>query len=274
MQKDGFSVKKGQVIKLDYENREFEVIVIDPNGLGKGQPSIGFGFRMMDKHSGLSESTISDWVTQESAFDSERNIEYKSLKVPSGNVFRVTEISGLDGNEYSVLEVSDWITLVVDVLDKPGKVRKPTQRNLIKFLSWFAVKGLYADAYTLLKGEYTLADNRTLSAWMRSRIEGIAHRNNYTNFLQQQGCSEGNEYAYWTNYIYLGLFGMKKSDMLERWELVEGSKIIGRNYIPEIEGLEAVAYCERQVIDLFYNDLKQAHDDAIGFAKRRFNLDF
>ena len=61
---------------------------------------------MMDKHSGLSESTISDWVTEESAFDSERNIEYKSLKVPSGNVFRVTEISGLDGNEYSVLEVS------------------------------------------------------------------------------------------------------------------------------------------------------------------------
>ena len=274
MTEGNFKVKKGQIVNLDYEDREFEVIVIDPHGLGKNQPSIGFGFRMMDKHSGLSESTISDWVSKESVFDSERNIEYKPLKPPSGNIFRVTEIFGLDGNKYSVLEVSDWVALVVDVLDKPGKVRKPTQRNLIKFLSWFAVKGLYADAYTLLKGQYTEADNRMLSAWMRSRLQGIAHRNNYTVFLQQQGCNEGYEYANWTNYVYLGLFGMKKSDMLEQWELIEGNKSIGRNYIPEVEGLEAVAYCERQVIDLFHSHLKQAHDDAISFAKKKFKLDF
>jgi hypothetical protein len=30
--------------------------------------------------------------------------------------------------------------------------------------------------------------------------------------------------------------------MVERWELVEGDKNIGRNYIDEVEGLEAVAY--------------------------------
>ncbi|HCF28432.1 MAG TPA: hypothetical protein DEV81_14795 [Cyanobacteria bacterium UBA11049] len=272
MTERNFKVKKGQIVNVDYEDREFEIIVIDPNGLGKNQPSIGFGFRMMDKYSGLSESTISDWVSKESVFDGERNIEYKPLKPPSGNIFRVTEIIGLDGNRYSVLEVSDWVALVVDVLDKPGKVRKPTQRNLIKFLSWFAVKGLYADAYTLLKGQYTEADNRTLSAWMRSRLEGIAHRNNYTVFLQQQGCNEGYEYANWTNYVYLGLFGMKKSDMLQQWELIEGDKSIGRNYIPEVQGLEAVAYCERQVIELFHSDLKQAHDDAISFAQKKYKL--
>ena len=67
---------------------------------------------------------------------------------------------------------------------------------------------------------------------------------------------------------------MDKKQMVEAWELVEGKKSIGRNYIPEVEGLEAVAYCENQVIELFHSDLKQAHDDAISFAKKRFNLSF
>ena len=274
MSDNNFNVKKGQIVPLNYEGREFEVIVIDPDGLGKNQPSIGFGFRMMERHAGLPEQTISNWVTEESGFEVDPNKAVKFLKVPSDNVYRLTQMYGLDKKPYSVLEVSDWVALVVDVLDKPGKVRKATQRNLIKFLAWFAVKGLYADAYALLKGKYTEADSRTLSAWMISRLNGIAHRNNYTNFLQQKGCEEGYEYANWTNYIYLGLFGMTKNDMLHNWELVEGNKNTGRNYIPEIEGIEAVAYCERQVIDLFHSDLKQAHDDAIGYAKKRFDLNF
>lgn len=274
MAKGDSSVKKGQVFPLSYEAREFEVIVIDPDGLGKGQPSIGFGFRMMDKYAGLPEQTISNWVTEESGFEVDPNKEEKWLKLPSGNVYRLTQIIGLDNKSYSVLEVAEWVTLVVDVLEKPGKVRKPTQRKLIQFLSWFVVKGLYADAYAYLKGKYTEADSRTVSAWMMSRLAGIAHRNNYTAFLQQNGCDEGWKYAKWTNYIYSGLFGMTKDDMLQQWELVEGVKTIGRNYIPEIEGIEAVAYCERQVIDLFHTSLQQAHDDAIDFAKKKFKLEF
>ena len=274
MSKDSSDVKKGQIVKIDYENREFELIVIDPNGLGKNQPSLGFGFRMMEKHAGLPEQTSSNWVTEESGVEVDPNNTHKFLKVPSGNFYRLTQMIGLDKKPYYVLEVSDWITLVVDVLDKPGKVRKPTQRNLIKFLSWFAVKGIYADAYAFLKGSYTEADSRTLSAWMKSRLEGIAHRNNYTAFLQRNGCQEGYEYANWTNYVYVGLFGMKKAEILKQWELVEGNKTIGRNYIPEVEGLEAVAYCEKQVIELFHSDLQQAHDDAVSFAKKKFNLDF
>ena len=39
-------LKRGSLTKLTYEGREFEAIVIDPDGLGKGQPSVGFGFRM------------------------------------------------------------------------------------------------------------------------------------------------------------------------------------------------------------------------------------
>lgn len=267
-------VKVGQIIPIVYEGREFEVIVIDPNGLGRNQPAIGFGFRLMEKHGGLPEQTLSNWLTKKQGFEGDPNNDLQSLKLPSGKVFGVTQITGIDNNEYTVLEVSEWVALAADVLKKPGKIRKSTKDNLIDFLSWFAVKGFYADAYASLKGNYSEADSRAVSAWMQARLEGISKRNKYTKFLQEQGCEEWYEYANWTDRVYLGLFGMKKRKMVEAWELIEGDKSIGRNYIPEAKGLEAVAYCEKQVLELFHSDLAQAHDDAINFAKKKFNLDF
>lgn len=259
------SIRKGQLIKLNFEGREFEIIVIDPDGLGKDQPSVGFGFRMMDRHAGLPEPTLSQWL------ESDSNTGDLELKPPSGNAFRVIQITGEDKNEYFVVEASDWVALAIDVLKKPGKVRKPTQNKILDFLAWFAVKGFYADAYTVLKGVYTAKDSRTLSAWMEMRLFGVRKRNKYTDFLQLQGC-QNYDYAYWTDYVYLGLFGMQKWQMVKVWDLVEGNKDIGRNYISEVEGLEAVAYCENQVVELFHADLQQAHDDAISFAKRKFNF--
>jgi hypothetical protein len=265
-------IRRGQLITLSFEGKEFEVIVIDPNGLGNNQPSVGFGFRMMDRHAGLPQQTLTNWITEESGFEGDPNKASKFLKLPSGNTFRVTQITGLDNNEYSVLEVSEWVMLAADVLKKSGKVRKAVQNSLIDFLSWFAVKGFYADAYAALKGAYTEADSRAVSAWMQTRLAGISRRNRYTKFLQEQGCEEWYEYANWTDYVYQALFGMKKKQIVEAWELVEGDKNIGRNYIPEIEGLETVAYCETQVVELFCGDLRQAHDDAISYAKRKFKL--
>lgn len=268
------SSRKGQLITLPFESREFEVIVIDPDGLGKNQPSIGVGFRLIEKYAGLPEQTLSNWLTKESGLEGDPNNDFQFLKLPSGNTFRVTQILGLDNNEYSVVEISDWVALIADVLKKPGKVRKATQNSLIDFLSWFAVKGFYADAYAALKGFYSDADSRAVSAWMQARLAGISRRNRYTKFLQAQGCEEWYEYANWTDCVYQGLFGMKKKQMVEAWDLVEGSKDIGRNYIPKTEGLDAVAYCENQVVELFHEDLRQAHDDAITFAKKKFNIDF
>lgn len=267
--------KKGQLIKLFYEDREFEVIVIDPNGLGKNQPSVGFGFRMMKKYGGLPQSTLTDWTTKTSALEGDRNSEKYILKLPSGNTFNVTEIKGLDNNRYLVVEVSDWVSICVDVITKKqSKVRKSTKDKLVYFLSWFAVKGFYADSYTILKGGYTEADSRSVSAWMKARLAGISRRNRYTAFLQEQGCEEWYQYANWTNYVYIGLFGKTKAQMIKDWELVEGNKTIGRNYIPEVKSLEAVAYCENQVIELFCGDLTQAHNDAINFARKKFKFDF
>ena len=42
-------IQKGQILKVRYEDRDFELVVIDPNGLGLDQPTIGFGFRMMER---------------------------------------------------------------------------------------------------------------------------------------------------------------------------------------------------------------------------------
>lgn len=266
-------IQPGQLIKLEFEGREFEVIVIDPHGLGKNQPTVGFGFRMMQKHGGLPEPTLSNWLTKESGFEGDSNNNVLSLEPPSGNRFRVIQISGLDKNEYFVVEASDWLALVIDVLKKPGKVQKATQNKLLDFLGWFAVKGFYADAYTVLKGEYTPKDSRVLSAWMEARLMGKRKRNKYTDFLQEQGI-QGQDYAYWTDYVYLGLFNMPAWQMKRVWEVKQGDSSIGRNHIPEVKGLEAVAYCENQVIELFHENLQQAHDDAINFAKKKFQLGF
>ena len=267
-------IKAGDLLMLTFEDREFEAVVIDPHGLGKNRPSVGFGYRMMEKHSGFPHQTLANWTTVECGFEGGPNNASKSLKLPSGKALRVAQISGQDGNEYSVLEVSDWFFLATDVLKNPGKVRKAGLNNLIDFVAWFATKGFYADAYAALKGRYTEADSRAVSAWMQARQDGRTRRSRYTNFLQEQGCKEGFEYATWTDYVYMGLFGLRKAEMVEVWELVEGDPKIGRNYIPKPEGLEAVAYCENQVIELHHKNLKQAHDDAIAFAKKRFKCDF
>jgi hypothetical protein len=167
-------VKKGQLVKLEFESREFEAIVIDPDGLGRNQPSIGFGFRMMERHGGLPQGTTSNWVTKESTLEGDCTNRFKSLKLPSGKSFRVIVITGEDNNEYSVIEVSEWVAIAADVIKQTGKnqVKKSTKDGLVDFLSWFAIKGFYADAYTILKGAYTEADSRAVSAWMQARLAG------------------------------------------------------------------------------------------------------
>ena len=51
--------RAGDRIIVTYADREFEVIIINPNGLGKGQPSFGFGFRMAEKYIGIDNTTLS-----------------------------------------------------------------------------------------------------------------------------------------------------------------------------------------------------------------------
>jgi hypothetical protein len=255
------SIERGQRITLVFEGREFDVIVIDPNGLGNQQPTVGFGFRMMEKYAGIAESTLRSWVREIDGDD--------RLELPSGKVLRVRRILGTDNNNYNVIEASDWFELVIDLLVNPGKTSKGLKQKLGDFARWFAIKGFYAEAYTALKGAYTAKDSRATTKWLEARQMGKIERKFYTDLLQDQGCQSIN-YAYWTDYVYLGLFGMRARQMREVWELVDGSDAIARNYIPEAKGLEAVRYCEDMVVRLFVDDLEEAHDDAINYTRRKF----
>lgn len=189
------SLKPASRITLSYEGREFDVIVIDPNGLGKGQPSVGLGFRMAEKYAGISQSTLTDWVTDPG--------ESRSLKLPSSKEYRVTDILASDGNTYSVIEASDLFALAVDLLINPGRTGKGLRARLGDFIQWFAVKGFYAEAYVALKGVYTAKDSRATTEWLEARQLGIPVRKAYTDLLQSEGC-QAFDYANWTNHIYQG----------------------------------------------------------------------
>lgn len=254
-------LKSGQILTLTYEGRDFEVIVIDPNGLGEGQPSVGFGFRMAERYVGIPRSTLSNWVS-----DSEGS---KTLNSPSGKAFRVSQISAVDGNSYTVIEASDWFSIAVDLLVNPGKTSKSLRSRLGDFIGWFAVKGFYAEAFVAFKGVYTAKDSRATTQWLESRGRGIPTRNLYTDLLQAQGC-QANDYALWTDYVYKGLFGMTAREMREAWDLVAGNPNIARNYIPKAEALDAVRYCEDMVVRVFVDDLQDAHETAVNLTRRKF----
>lgn len=257
-------LKKGQLITLSYEEREFEVIVIDPNGLGDDQPSVGLGFRMAERHAGIPQPTLSGWV-----IDSEGG---KALKPPSNKEFRVIDIKASDGNTYSVVEASDLFSLAVDLLVNPGRTGKGLRTKLGNFIAWFAVKGFYAESYVALKGVYTAKDSRATTQWLESRQLGIPVRKLYTDLLQTEGCHSF-DYGNWTNHIYQGLFEMPAKEMKEVWELMDGNKQVARNYIPKAEGLDAVRYCEDMTVRMFVDDLAEAHDAAIELTKRKFLAD-
>ena len=146
------SPKVGDRITVTYADRDFEAIIIDPNGLGKDQPSFGLGFMMAAKYIGIPQATLSDRVIGIG--------DDKHLKNPSGKTFRVIGISGIDCNEYLVIEAGDWFSLAADVLVNPGKTRKATKEKIAEFIRWFAITGFYASANIALKGTFT-AKRRT-----------------------------------------------------------------------------------------------------------------
>ena len=52
------TVKTGDLITVTYEEREFEAVVIDPDGLGPGLPSVGFGFGQATRYIGIPQPTL------------------------------------------------------------------------------------------------------------------------------------------------------------------------------------------------------------------------
>ncbi|MEM9008751.1 MAG: hypothetical protein AAGE59_35225, partial [Cyanobacteria bacterium P01_F01_bin.86] len=242
--------RAGQIIPLRYKSRELKAIIIDPDGLGEGRPTIGLGFRGMDRHTNVPSNTLSQRVIQ--------NEEGTYLNLPSGKLFRVIQIDGEDGNSYRAIEASDWVELAKDWAQNPGRLRKPARDGLIEFLAWFAAEGVYAQAYTILKRAYTYEDDQRIQNWLMLRESGKPARRDWSWEVKDK--DPRGRYGYWTNYVYRGLFDMDAATMKEVWENpVSGSSRIARNYIPQAVGLEAVAYCEKMVAQLDLEDIEQAH---------------
>jgi hypothetical protein len=200
--------RAGQIIPLRYKNREIKAIIIDPDGLGPDKPTLGMGIRGMDRHIGIPRQTLSDRVSE---------IEgVRQLKLPSGNTFRVSEINAEDGNNYLLVEASDWVALALDWAKNPGKLRKPARDGLIEFLAWFAAEGVYAQAYTVLKRAYTYEDDQRVQSWIMQREAGKPARADWGWEVKDK--DPRGRYGYWTNYTYRGLFGMDAAQMKEVWE--------------------------------------------------------
>jgi hypothetical protein len=252
--------RQGQLVPLYFKDREVILIVIDPNGLGAGRPTVGLGFRGVDRHLGVPAQTLSDRVSEIDGV--------KCLKLPSGKTFRVSEIFAEDGNTYQVIEATDWVEIAKDWAKDPGKLRKPARDGLIDFLGWFAAEGIYAQAYTFLKRTYTRQDDEVLRQWMMQREAGKAHRKEWSWEVKEK--DPAGRYGYWTNVVYQGLFGMTAAEMKQEWERVSGSAKIARNYIPQAIGLEAVAYCEKMIAQVDFDDLHEAHQEAIRLTRIKY----
>lgn len=255
--------KQGDLIVVTYEDREFQAVVIDPDGLGDGEPSVGFGFRMAERHIGIPQPTLTKRVIQINGGE--------AFKTPSGKAFRVIQIHGADGNDYKVIEVADWFDLSMDILLNPGKMRKPTREKIGAFLRWFAIKGFYAEASVALKGVYTAKSSRATTRWLIQRQSGKFARKTYTDLLLELNV-HSSSYGKWTNTVYKGLFGIPAAEMKQKWLLMAGDAKIARNYISEIDGIAAVKFCEDMVVRMYVNDLEEAHREAIRLTVRKFNL--
>ena len=257
--------KRGDLITVVYEGREFDVIVIDPDGLGPGLPLVGMGMGMATRYIGIPQPTLTRWVR----VSSKDGLEV--LETPSGKVFRVMQICGSDNNEYKVIEVSDWFDLSLDTLLNPGKTRKPTREQISEFVRWFAVKGFYAETFAAFKGTYSQKDSRATTQWLRQRESGKATRKTYTDLLSDLGV-HNTTYGKLTNRIYKGLFGLEAVEMKHQWLLMAGNPKIARNYISEERGIEAVKFCENMVVQMYVDNLDEAHREAISLTVRKYKL--
>jgi len=265
-------LETGQLLPLSFLGRDFTVVVIDPDGLGAGKPTVGIGLRGMSRHTNMPVSTLVRRVIEVAEEDAGEGLAAgKYLKLPSGKHFKVTPIDANDGNTYQVIEAADWVELSKEWAKKPGRLGTETKNGLIDFLGWFATEGFYAAAYTVLKRTYTYEDSQRIQQWLVSREAGKPARKDWAWAISEQGGNSPFKYGKWTNYVYKGLFGMNAAEMKLAWQApMSGSKHVARNYIPESVGLEMVKFCEKMVAVMELEDLERAHDEAIRLTQIKF----
>lgn len=257
------AVKAGQSLVIPYQLREIAAVVIDPNGVRAGKPSIGFTLPNFAELLEISQTLLSSWEDETK--------EGWVLKLPSGNTFKLFKISTGKGDTISVVEASDCKAIAADLVKHPekGKAKKTTILSVIDFLAWFEVDGFYDRAYGSIERVYTNSDSQTLRKWKEERERGKHHRKNYSRYIHSQDRQHGK----WTNIVYQGLFGCKAAKMRQIWATQAGNPQIARNHIPESIGLQAVKYCEQVIVCLSLDNVREAHTEAIRLTQKKFGFD-
>ena len=79
----------GTIIPVcNYKERQLSAIVLDPDGLGKGKPTVGLWFNAIEDHIGIPKQTLSDWaVSSENLIRKQKS---RWLKAPSGKTFALS----------------------------------------------------------------------------------------------------------------------------------------------------------------------------------------
>ncbi len=85
-------LETGQLVPINFKGRTFNAVVIDPNGLGEGRPTIGIGYRGMSRHTDVPAQTFVDRVSEIEGIN--------VLRLPSAKAFNVSEIAANGGNVY------------------------------------------------------------------------------------------------------------------------------------------------------------------------------
>lgn len=178
-----------------FAGKELRLLTNDPHGLGPNQPSVGFGFGMMERYGGLPTSASDNWLEGLPNTDSEclklpsgntyrvsriTGFGYNMmeehgglpqstvtdwrvtgeegetyLKDPKGSTFRVTGVKGLDGNTYSVIEVSQWVAIAAEAIKKSG-VKKQPRISLLTSLAGLQLRAYYSRLLKLLGTKISL----------------------------------------------------------------------------------------------------------------------
>lgn len=166
-------VFSGQLSTISYKDKHIEIVVLDPDAYGENKPSIGLSLGMTEKYVGIPKQTLSGWIDKTAGhpktlavrgFEGVREVQAYTLFTPSKMAISVYEVEDERGNTQVVIEASDWTELAGEVAENPHRVKEATRKEAIRFLRWYAAKGLYSSAYAQLFGVYTAEDDDALTA--------------------------------------------------------------------------------------------------------------
>jgi len=275
-------LKIGQKLQVSYKGKFVYVEVISPHHFGYNKPLVGFNLNQQKDYTGLSPTTLTQWLKGAKKQDPDLFIDDVSvpkvehLRLPkSKNIYPVHCLPIYSENSDSdepyrvdkVVEIGDFIDLCfVAICDE--EVNRSTKHNIRRFLQWFTVSGVYAHIFVYTTGCFNKADSEQLQKWLIARIANKENRKSYASLIVELRENP----AFFSNWTYLKLFGKLASQMRKEWKTVSGDEAIARNHIPKAIALEAIGFVERTVVELYVGDLQEAHDLAIKIARKKFGL--